>query len=231
MENGGHGTPAASRSMPERLRPAISRTSPSMTSHSGRFIFSVLQASLSLSIAATWEKPACSNPNDCPPAPAHNSTTVRSDIGRTFNECRDNTSNPSIECAFSNGKDSPASASQSTGTPTIAFLCRCKLRAPISSVHSWFAATTAFVSVPETSMHKDSHSMSREHEIRFSGQCLSVKSVPKSERMNFPANQKFWVCVPAPNSRHVSAATGTRWDQHLRSHSDRVRRYPQEPFC
>ena len=75
IENGGQGTPPATRSTPEYFFPFISRTSPSCTSQSGRLRRSVAAACLSISTARACSKPACSSPNDCPPAPAQISRT------------------------------------------------------------------------------------------------------------------------------------------------------------
>lgn len=84
-ENGGQGTPPATRSTPSNSAPSTSWRSRSWTfqrSFSGTPPRSLLarrvaQAHLSFSIAARWENPACSKPRACPPAPAQSSSEVR----------------------------------------------------------------------------------------------------------------------------------------------------------
>ena len=77
MENGGHGSRPENRSMPADACPSRSRTSPWIIFHSEPLLRRrVSQASESSSPAASWAKPACSRPRDCPPAPAQISTQV-----------------------------------------------------------------------------------------------------------------------------------------------------------
>lgn len=77
-ENGGHGTPPARRSRSSEYGlMSKSRTSPSMTFHSGRLARRVAAAWWSSSTAARIAKPARSSPSACPPAPAQISTEDR----------------------------------------------------------------------------------------------------------------------------------------------------------
>ena len=73
FENGGQGTPPATRSMPRKALASNSDKSPSMTFHLGRFKRNVLQAAASISTKASCSKPERSKPWACPPAPAQSS--------------------------------------------------------------------------------------------------------------------------------------------------------------
>jgi len=76
-ENGGHGTPPASRStFPRYGMPEKFFTSSHMTFQSGRFRLRVSQYSFSYSTSARCSNPAIERPNACPPAPAQISMLV-----------------------------------------------------------------------------------------------------------------------------------------------------------
>lgn len=77
LENGGQGTPPATRSIPFRCETSCVFRSPSTTFQPGRLRRNVEQAALSTSTSSTWPNPAVSRPRACPPPPEQISSDVK----------------------------------------------------------------------------------------------------------------------------------------------------------
>ena len=89
----------------------------------------------------------------------------------------------------------------------IAFLVASDLLGPVSSVSPGCSvATFAGVTVPETSMHENYLPARAEHQVRFSGQILSVQSVTETHAVHYPAHGHFRPGVLTLDCTHGPAA-------------------------
>ena len=89
----------------------------------------------------------------------------------------------------------------------IALLVACDFLRPVAPVSPGCSvATFAGVTVPETSMHKNYLPARAEHQVRFSGQILSVQSVTETHGMYKPAHSHLRLGVATSDSPHNAAA-------------------------
>jgi hypothetical protein len=67
-------------------------------------------------------------------------------------------------------------------------------------------APPAIVTVPEAAVDKNRRSILAQHDVWFSGEILSVQSVPKAARVKEGPDAHFRFCIAAFDCRHVPAA-------------------------
>ena len=89
----------------------------------------------------------------------------------------------------------------------IALLVACDFLRPVAPVSPGCSvATFAGVTVPETSMHKNYLPARAEHQVRFSGQILSVQSITETHAVHYPADGHFRPGVLTLDCTHRSTA-------------------------
>lgn len=76
--------------------------------------------------------------------------------------------------------------------------------------------------MPEASMYKDTDPQSRQYNIWFTRQILTVKPIAIAVGMQKPAHQHFRLRVLASNSRHHSGSQGRVNDVHYEPFLDSV---------
>ena len=79
-------------------------------------------------------------------------------------------------------------------------------RTPVSRVRFWPMPLNAIVSVPEAAIDEDDHAVARQHDIRLTGQVLSVEAEPKPGRVQRAPHGHFDASVLASDRRHVATA-------------------------
>ncbi|MFO7629323.1 MAG: hypothetical protein R6W06_07365 [Prochlorococcaceae cyanobacterium] len=62
------------------------------------------------------------------------------------------------------------------------------------------------MTVPETAVHKENCPVLREDQVRASWQFAIVQPETETAGVEPAADQHLWLCVSAPNRRHVAAA-------------------------